>query len=196
MTEEVWTPIPDFPGYEASTHGRIRSFWSRAPGGGANTFYVRPYTHKILKELIDKWGRPYVSLRRDRKTHRVSVYRTILLTFVGPCPPGREACHYDDNPRNNCVSNLRWDTHGANYADKIRNGGIAAFRPGSDHRNAKLWGDAVRAIRAEPVGLGATKMLSERFGVSASYICNIRSGRGWEHVKEFPDRADEGVVYA
>jgi hypothetical protein len=32
------------------------------------------------------------------------------------------ACHADDNPQNNHLSNLRWDTPGSNMLDLVRNG--------------------------------------------------------------------------
>ena len=33
-----------------------------------------------------------------------------------------QCCHYDDDPTNNHVSNLRWDTQSGNQQDRIRNG--------------------------------------------------------------------------
>jgi hypothetical protein len=33
-----------------------------------------------------------------------------------------ECCHYDDNPRNNHLGNLRWDTQAGNQRDLVRNG--------------------------------------------------------------------------
>jgi hypothetical protein len=47
----------------------------------------------------------------------------VLEAFVGPCPDGLEACHWDDDPTNNRLSNLRWDTSIANKRDMARNGG-------------------------------------------------------------------------
>lgn len=50
------------------------------------------------------------------------VHRLVLEAFVGPCPSGCEGCHYDGNPANNIVSNLRWDTTKNNCLDKRRHG--------------------------------------------------------------------------
>jgi hypothetical protein len=46
----------------------------------------------------------------------------VLEAFVGPSPEGMEACHRDDVPANNHLSNLRWDTHRANLREASRNG--------------------------------------------------------------------------
>jgi hypothetical protein len=49
------------------------------------------------------------------------VHRLVLEAFIGPCPPGMEACHYPDPSRqNNHVGNLRWDTKQENAHDRYR----------------------------------------------------------------------------
>ena len=53
---------------------------------------------------------------------RVGGVGLVLEAFVGPRPDGHECCHYDDDPMNNHLSNLRWDTRSANSFDAIRNG--------------------------------------------------------------------------
>src|SRR5699024_6464865 len=50
------------------------------------------------------------------------VHRLVLEAFVGPCPDGMEACHWDDDKTNNHVSNLRWATQSDNMHDRVRNG--------------------------------------------------------------------------
>jgi hypothetical protein len=67
---------------------------------------------------------PYlrVPLRAGGQQKYVSVHRLVLEAFVGACPDGLQACHFDDNPTNNHLSNLRWDTPSANMYDKVRNG--------------------------------------------------------------------------
>jgi len=53
----------------------------------------------------------------------VSVHTLVLEAFVGPCPPGEEALHADDNPANNrWPENLSWGTRSKNLADRIANG--------------------------------------------------------------------------
>jgi hypothetical protein len=63
-----------------------------------------------------------VTLYRDGRPKSVSVHRLVLLAFVGPCPDGLEGLHWDDDPANNRLSNLRWGTPGDNQRDCIRNG--------------------------------------------------------------------------
>lgn len=64
-----------------------------------------------------------VNLHRDgRQQSGVKVHCLVLEAFDGPCPPGLEACHRDDDYANNNVENLRWDTHSANQHDQVRNG--------------------------------------------------------------------------
>lgn len=50
------------------------------------------------------------------------VHRLVLEAFVGPCPPGMEACHWNGIPGDNRLHNLRWDTPSANNADILRLG--------------------------------------------------------------------------
>ena len=52
----------------------------------------------------------------------------LLEAFVGPCPSGQEACHANDDPRDNRLENLRWDTRSANALDSVRNGTHHAAR--------------------------------------------------------------------
>lgn len=113
---EEWKLIPNWPGYEASNEGRIKSV-ARVIVRGKGI--RQPIRERILKPSLDKWGRPFVVLT-GQKVRRV--HTLILEAFVGPCPPGMEACHWDDDPLNNRIDNLRWDTRSANRRDAVRNG--------------------------------------------------------------------------
>ena len=63
-----------------------------------------------------------VTLYRDGVTQTPLVHRLVLTAFVGPCPPGQEARHWDDVGTNNHLSNLLWGTPSENGHDKTRNG--------------------------------------------------------------------------
>ena len=110
---EQWAPIPGRPGYEASTHGRVRS--PRGP---------------VLKPWIsNKAGHLKVGLSRKR---REWVHRAICAAFYGPCPRGLEVRHLDGDPTNNHVTNLRYGTHSENMQDRIRHGWLN-IAPDSPH---------------------------------------------------------------
>jgi hypothetical protein len=117
---ETWLPIPGWENhYSASDFGRIRSEDRvvELPCG-----QTRSYVGRILRQGVDSEGRHSVVLKIAGRggTHRV--HRLVLETFVGACPPGMEACHWDDNASNNRLENLRWDTSLANKQDMERNG--------------------------------------------------------------------------
>lgn len=53
------------------------------------------------------------------------VHHLVLEAFVGPRPAGMQGCHRDDDPRNNALDNLRWDTPAGNKSDAVRRGTAA-----------------------------------------------------------------------
>lgn len=120
-TREIWKSIPGYDGrYEASDQGRIRSLGHVT----IRTDGVLYHTHgQLMRQREGSAGYLNICLRSDDGRRCLLVHRLILEAFVGPCPEGMEACHGNDNPADNRLSNLRWATRSANTYDKIRNGG-------------------------------------------------------------------------
>lgn len=120
-TPERWLPIPGYEGfYEVSDHGRVRSL-DRVIWRSNGT--TQPRRGKELRPGRSAAGHRFVILcGRDGRKSNQWVHRLVLLAFVGPCPPGKVCCHRDDDPDNNRLSNLRWDTRSSNVHDAVRNG--------------------------------------------------------------------------
>jgi hypothetical protein len=100
---EVWKPIKNYPGYEVSTNGRVKSF-RRYPEG------------RILTERRDSWGYPQVLLAPNWKS--MKVHLLVLETFLGPRPDGMQAMHLDDVPWHNNIENLVWGTQSENQLSR------------------------------------------------------------------------------
>ena len=87
--------VPGFSGYRVGDDGSVWSCWTNRGTIGD--------VWKRLKLGVDKDGYLKVGLRASRKkqtTFRVAIL--VLTAFVGPRPPGKEACHapgtsVDDN---------------------------------------------------------------------------------------------------
>lgn len=118
---ESWLPVVGHEGrYEVSDHGRVRSVDHYASAG---IHASRLYRGKLLKLLAGEHGRRQVGLHDGAGSAKTAlVHHLVLTAFVGPRPPGSEACHADGDASNNALTNLRWDTHLANEADKRRHG--------------------------------------------------------------------------
>lgn len=122
---ESWLPVTGFEGrYEISDHGRV---WScphikpgRSPQGEPVT---RQYKGKFLSPR-SHGNNPhvYVDLYRDGSARRIGVSQLVLEHFVGQSEDGQLGLHWDDNPLNNHVLNLRWGTPSENNQDCVRNG--------------------------------------------------------------------------
>jgi hypothetical protein len=117
---ELWLPVAGYEGYyEVSTCGRCRSLDRFVPHGRGGGY--RKIKGRVLSLVVDYYGYQYVNLYQNGPHHR-KVHHLVLETFVGPRLPGAEGCHWDGNPTNNHVSNLRWGTSSENNLDKIRHG--------------------------------------------------------------------------
>jgi hypothetical protein len=118
---EHWLPIPGYEGlYAVSDLGRIRSLdrvITRRTDGRTQKVKGR-----VLRLSRSVKGRPIVILSASGQSRTRPVHRLVLLAFVGPCPPGLEACHNNGDRTDNRLSNLRFDTHSANILDRQRHG--------------------------------------------------------------------------
>jgi hypothetical protein len=112
-SSEEWRDVLGYEGvYHVSNHGQVkRVLQSR----GTRPGLLKPTVHP-------RNGYRTVMLWNQNRSQRFTVHRLVALAFLGQPDEGLEVCHRDDNPSNNHVSNLRWDTHSENHLDITRNG--------------------------------------------------------------------------
>lgn len=169
--DEVWKPIPGYEGFnEASDQGRIRSvdrqLWC------SNGW--RHWTGRILRPATaNSYGHKCVVIGRGDYW---LVHQLVALTFIGPCPDGKQVCHNNSIPSDNRLINLRYDTPKGNSADAVNRG---SFSRGTRHWRAKLTERNVLAIRASSE---SPRILAKRYGVISRYIWEIRTRKTWAWV--------------
>jgi hypothetical protein len=134
---EMWGAIPGFDGYEASTFGRVRSWLRTVRRTQSRRKSKAPAEARILSPGSSH-GYPMVVLMKDGKKFYRLVHQLVLETFVGPCPPGMEGCHFPDRSPANCrLHNLRWDTKSENMEDQRAHGTLAAGVRNGRHGNPR-----------------------------------------------------------
>lgn len=118
--EEIWSPVPGNPIYQASSQGRIRSLprWVKNPNGYALK------TGRILTPSQGTTDRLKVSIYEEdgSKTSR-SVHSIVCSAFHGPAPEDKPwALHRNGDHRDNRPENLYWGTPKENAQDTLRHG--------------------------------------------------------------------------
>ncbi len=169
---EAWKDIPGYEGlYQVSDMGRVRSLDRITKRN--HHLKGRPIRQKTLPQrgyrlviLTDYEGSP--------KTWYV--HALVLTTFVCSRPQGLECCHADNDPSNNNLKNLRWDTHKANEDDKILAGNITI---GERNGCAKLTTEQAFAIFHDVRKYPA---IAYEYRISASNVCMIKRMRTWKHI--------------
>jgi len=172
MDQEHWRPIPEWPGYEISDLGRLRS-WRPMPGS-----QKLPSHPRILAGGHDKDGYRRAVLTRpgSRKSFRVA--HLVALLWMCPKPAGKVLAHHNGVNTDDRVSNLRWKTQRENILDKLRHGTMPI---GEVHCRARLNRRQVHEIRESQE---YPKAIASRFGVSVSTVDGIRARRTWKWLKD------------
>lgn len=159
---ERWATVPRFPGYEASTHGRVRS--ERA---------------EVLATCINpRTGRESVTIWNNGDPDTVNVHQLVAWAHL-PCPfDGYEVCHRNGNKLDNRLANLRWGTRSENQREKVTHGS----RGGPQ----KLTLEQVEEIKTARVRGETQQSIANRYGISRSLVSMIESGLVWAPPKDLP----------
>lgn len=167
-----FSEIAGAPGYGISSDGVV---WSRRPlsGRGAMTAW------RQLKPIPNRKGYHRITLMIDNQSKIFSIHRIVLEQFIGPCPPGMEAAHNNNDSSDNHAENLRWDTRSGNFADKYENGTAPI---GSNHPQAKLTEIDALQIRDAAAAGEAVRSLVVRYGVTRQHIHGIIKRKTWKHI--------------
>ncbi len=174
--QEQWKAIPDFPGYEISDQGRVRSYWRPAQPMTGYKWVLVDIPQRILRQSISR-GYLRVELVKNGQRKTMRVHRLMLLVFVGPCPAGYEARHSNGCRTKNTLNNLSWSTHKENLADrKIHGTDPIGERCG----RTKLTESQVKHIRS--IHDLSPSQIGKMFNVDASTIRKILIGENWKHL--------------
>ena len=124
---EEWRDIPDFPGYQVSNTGKVRSFWLKRKKNGAygTERILTDKPHELLQS-DDGDGYMKVYLQNNSVRKCVKVHRLVAENFIE-----KESEEYDtvdhiiSGPKgklNNSVENLRWISRRANIQKAYKDG--------------------------------------------------------------------------
>jgi len=166
---ERWLPYPGYAGfYEVSDLGNVRSLARTTTRG------------KILKPRISPRGYRLVVLSKYGQHAERRVARMVLETFIGPCPPGQEACHGPGGSLDDSLPNLCWGTKSKNHGeDRVRDG---TSNQGERCASAKLTAAIVIECRRRYAAGETQRALAAEFGVDQSSISDAIRGETWGHL--------------
>lgn len=121
----------------------------------------------------------YGQVRIDGKL--VLCHRLAWSVTNGPIPAGMHVCHRCDTPACFNPEHLFLGTNADNVADRMAKGRSADQR-GDRNGHAKLTAASARAIKAQLDAGGSHRTIARQFGVSASAVAHINTGRNWSHI--------------
>lgn len=159
--------IAGFPGYRIGSDGSI---WSTLRGG----------TWKRRATFIDKHGYVVVRLSAKGRVLGRKVHRLVMQAFVGPCPEGMEVAHRNGKKNDPRLSNLRYDTHKGNHADRSDHGTSNA---GTTNGMSRLTENAIRKIRKDAAAGIQKSVLIAEHGVGRRAIERIVRKERWGHIE-------------
>ena len=161
LPSEEWLPVPDYPKYEVSNFGRVKSFKHRKPRILALGF-TRGYLH--------------VMLYKDGKEKNFYVHRLVARAFIPNSDNKPQINHIDGNKFNNFVGNLEWATQSENQQHALDTG---LSPQGEDRPEAKLTNEQVRLIRENPDNLSQSQ-LAKIFNVDRAAIGYVQRGETYK----------------
>ena len=117
--KEEWRDITNYPNYQVSNLGRIKSKERYTKAKGNEIIHRKD---KILKNQTDNKGYKYVRLYNSNGFKAKKVHRLVAEIFIEN-PLNKETVnHINGDKNNNCINNLEWCTNLENIRHSIETG--------------------------------------------------------------------------
>lgn len=173
---EVWKEIENYPLYEVSNYGRVRS-WNKKGGG------IRDIP-KILKQQENTHGYKILCLYNDSNQKTISVSRLVGFNHVDGYKDGLEINHIDGNKENNHASNLEWCTRSHNMKHAIEMGlAVRDGMSGSENGMSTLSESDVLQMRSVyEQGWATHQEIADAWQISRRHAGNIIQRKRWAHL--------------
>lgn len=172
MKNENWKIIDEYPTYQVSNFGRVRSYKSR------NIVLQVP---QVKKSEIDVCGYERVSLCKNSICKHHKVHRLVAKSFIKNTGEKSEVNHKDGNRINNNVENLEWVSRSENMVHAFRVNGAKPMC-GEKNGHARLSARDVRSIRKlwKDGGL-LQREIAQMYGIARTTVNAIVNGYNWKH---------------
>lgn len=172
---EEWKAVENFPDYEISTLGNIRSKGS----------YHKRKGKRLLKPWNNGTGYLIIKLCDGQKKQRcVGIARLVAGAFVSNPDNKPEVNHKNGKKYDNFYLNLEWVTRKENALHAYHNG-LMPYKGGEKCPLARFTEDQIRLIRQ--IYRDNPKMtyveLGKQFNASGSTIGKIILRQRWKHIE-------------
>ena len=167
---EEWRIIPEFPRYEISNLGGVKSFTQKDPYILGGNIVGKGYYAVSLHKFVNK----------KKVIRRKYIHRLVAEIFI-PNPLNKEEVnHKDGNKLNNYMTNLEWVTKSENMQHAVKMGLFHTHDcKGKNNGRSKLSEDEVRNIRKST---GVSEKIAKEYGITGQQVRNIRRGVSWKHL--------------
>ena len=176
---EIWKEIKDFPNYEVSNKGRVKSI-NRTKIDLMNRV-ITNQGQLLVPTIVAKYLR--VNLYKNGIRFSTPVHQIVAKTFIeNPNPTKYNQINHINGVRtNNEVSNLEWCDALHNIKHAI-NTGLRKIK-GEENPNAQLTNKEVVEIRENYVKKrGNIKKLAAKYGVSSGIISNLVNNKTYKNI--------------
>ena len=139
---EIWRNIKDYPDYQVSNMGRVKSL-----------NYNRTGKEKILKNIKNNFGYLYVRLCKDGKQKNYTIHRLVATAFIDNPNNYPIINHINEDKTDNRVENLEWCTqqYNINFGTSIeraaKNRSIPVLQFTKEGELVRKWESATQVER-------------------------------------------------
>lgn len=168
--DETWLPVSEFPGYEVSDLGRVRS--------------LRHKHKRLIQPFLDGDGYQRVSMLCSGRRVNGRVSRMVALAFIGLAPVGKNyCCHLDGTKTNNRPANLRWDSQVGNMADRHLHGTeLRGSRAHNASTTESVIAEVKRRLAVDPEHPRKMKDIALQCGLTYNTVYRVARKGAWSHV--------------
>ena len=177
--KKEWMPIKDFPSYQVSCNGLIRSRDRFGKGRYGCKRYIKG---RLKSQNISGYGYLTVTLYINSKRKTAAVHKLVAQAFI-PNPKNKpQVNHINGIKHDNRIENLEWCTSSENI-QHAHDTGLINVNRGSKVPNSKLCEEQVQRIRELIEDGLSPHEIAPCFKVARTTISDIKHKRTWK-IKE------------